>query len=188
MRRQRWYCKDLGTEYDGGPDDQRKPVAHDSEANLISSLVHGQVDSRHIPYDSDHMPVLDVDHRIEFIPLEDGKYFATHIFPQHFNPNRIDALADLLLRLDLSDMVASDGRTNRVSVYWSVPVKVSPSWTPGHHHMFINKVLKWKQYAELLDALADAHIIEDGYLMAALERGATFVSTKPWKESHVKQG
>jgi hypothetical protein len=60
-----------------------------------------------------------------------------------------------------------------------MPVTVIPSSTPGHGHLYIDKLLTWGQYKRLLDVLAEVGIIEHGYLNASIERGFTAVRL-PW--------
>jgi hypothetical protein len=75
-----------------------------------------------------------------------------------------------------------------------IPVKVIPSTTEGHNHLYIDKELTSEQYFKLLDALADAGIIERGYANVSKSRGYTAVRM-PWvkkgdaydiKESHTR--
>lgn len=44
-----------------------------------------------------------------------------------------------------------------------LPVKLLPSTTEGHFHLFIDKEMTWAQYAKLLDVLAEVGIIEEGF-------------------------
>ena len=60
-----------------------------------------------------------------------------------------------------------------------MPVKVLPSTTKGHFHLYIDKVMTWGQYKKLLKALAKAGIIETGYVGASEARGFTAVRL-PW--------
>ena len=60
-----------------------------------------------------------------------------------------------------------------------IPARLIPSSTPGHHHLYLDVDMPWDKYEALLKALADAGVIEQGYLLAALDRGATFVRL-PW--------
>lgn len=60
-----------------------------------------------------------------------------------------------------------------------LPVHVTPSSTPGHHHLFIDKQMTWATYSTLLLALVDAGIIERGYAEASIDRGRTDVRL-PW--------
>lgn len=64
---------------------------------------------------------------------------------------------------------------------WSMPdlelrhVHVVPSSTPGHFHVYVDQVLEWWCYRDLLRQLVACGVVEEGYLRAALDRGATFV-------------
>ena len=44
-----------------------------------------------------------------------------------------------------------------------LPVKLIPSSTEGHFHLFIDKEMSWKDYTKLLDVLAEVGIIEQGF-------------------------
>jgi hypothetical protein len=59
------------------------------------------------------------------------------------------------------------------------PAALIPSTTPGHHHLFIPTCINWETYARLLDALADAGVLEPGYVEASKRRGFTAVRL-PW--------
>src|SRR5579872_4116295 len=48
------------------------------------------------------------------------------------------------------------------------PCELIPSSTPGHFHLLINKAIRWPKYAELLEALASAGVIEYGYAKASI--------------------
>jgi hypothetical protein len=48
-----------------------------------------------------------------------------------------------------------------------------PSTTPGHHHLYINKTMKWDDYELLLYVLADCGIISQGYYEASVEKKCT---------------
>lgn len=61
------------------------------------------------------------------------------------------------------------------------PIRVVPSETPGHHHLFIDVPMKWSAYRDLLWKLHHAGLVELGYVQAALRRGQTHVASKPWK-------
>jgi hypothetical protein len=58
-------------------------------------------------------------------------------------------------------------------------VAVRESSTPGHHHLFIDVEMSWREYRRLLRALAEVGIIERGYYQASLWRKATHVRL-PW--------
>lgn len=53
--------------------------------------------------------------------------------------------------------------------------KLIPSSTPGHHHLFIDRPMRWDQYVRLLCVLAEVGIVEPGYVSACIKRGHTSV-------------
>lgn len=54
-----------------------------------------------------------------------------------------------------------------------------PSSTPGHYHLYLDKQLPKADYFNLLRALADTGIIQQGFKDAAIGRGATSARL-PW--------
>lgn len=67
------------------------------------------------------------------------------------------------------------GELHRPVLDIDIPIKVVPSSTPGHFHLFIDHFMEWKDYEKLLWALAAAGIIEEGYVHASVRRGHTSV-------------
>jgi hypothetical protein len=59
------------------------------------------------------------------------------------------------------------------------PAALIPSSTPGHFHLYLDKKLSTSQYMKLLDALAEAGIIEQGYASVSEARGYTSARL-PW--------
>lgn len=68
---------------------------------------------------------------------------------------------------------------HKVALDIDMEVVVIPSTTPGHYHLYIDKVMPWAKYQKLLIALADAGIIEQGYLDVSVRRKATHLRA-PW--------
>lgn len=60
-----------------------------------------------------------------------------------------------------------------------VPISVIPSSTPGHSHLYINHFVSWDEYCNLLDALVECGIVEEGYARSSKARGYTAVRL-PW--------
>lgn len=89
------------------------------------------------------------------------------------------------------DEVSSLEDANLVSSMWrgsdhhmvvldiDIPAALIPSSTPGHSHLYIKSAMPWDVYTRLLDALADAGILETGYVAASKKRGFTGVRV-PW--------
>jgi len=63
-----------------------------------------------------------------------------------------------------------------------VPVRLVPSTTEGHGHLFFDMLIPEDKYIALLEAMADAGIVERGYLAASMFRGYTAV-----RPAHVKK-
>jgi hypothetical protein len=59
------------------------------------------------------------------------------------------------------------------------PAALIPSSTPGHFHLYLDKTLTERAYMRLLDALAEAGIIEQGYASVSEARGYTSARL-PW--------
>ncbi len=55
------------------------------------------------------------------------------------------------------------------------PATLVPSSTPGHFHLYLDKLLNHEQYMKLLDVLAEVGILEEGYVDASKKRGFTSV-------------
>lgn len=60
-----------------------------------------------------------------------------------------------------------------------MPATLVPSSTPGHSHLYIDCYMQWEKYVAVLEAMADAGILERGYVGASKARGFTAVRL-PW--------
>jgi hypothetical protein len=60
-----------------------------------------------------------------------------------------------------------------------LPCKLVESSTPGHFHLLIDKPVRWQSYMDLLWALVEAGIVQEGYAKASEARGATYLRL-PW--------
>lgn len=69
--------------------------------------------------------------------------------------------------------------THRPVLDIDLPVRVLESSTPGHSHVYIDYEMSWEAYEKLLWALADAGLIEAGYVRASVDRGYTALRL-PW--------
>jgi hypothetical protein len=49
-----------------------------------------------------------------------------------------------------------------------------PSSTPGHHHLYIQHAVPHDEYLAMLDAMAAAGIVEEGFVNSARRRGQTY--------------
>lgn len=73
----------------------------------------------------------------------------------------------------------SDGIHKVVIDVDGMDVIVLDSSTPGNKHLYIDKSMSWPVYANLLNALEMAGIIQTGYRDASLARGFTALRL-PW--------
>lgn len=92
---------------------------------------------------------------------------------------------------NLISSLCSDGK-QRPLLDLDVPARYVPSTTPGHGHLYIDVACSWDKYAAMLLAMADAGVLEAGYVAAALDRGATFLRPewvkKPAEPEEVSPG
>ncbi len=97
----------------------------------------------------------------------------------------------------VTSLIADSGRTfdNGETIHTLVldidhPAWLMPSTTPGHYHLYIDVPggIPVVAYSNLLDALANARVIEAGFAGASKARGFTSVRL-PWiqKEKGPKQ-
>ena len=88
-----------------------------------------------------------------------------------------------------ANVVSSDSRINPDVHYpvidLDVPVYLVPSSTPGHSHLYINVGMTFEDYTRILLALAQAGVVEDGYVEASIRRGRSDVRL-PWIQKKVK--
>lgn len=68
---------------------------------------------------------------------------------------------------------------HKVVIDVDMPVTLVPSSTPGHFHLYIDHLLSWSSYKELLLALVNAGIIQQGYFDSSIMRGHTTLRL-PW--------
>lgn len=79
---------------------------------------------------------------------------------------------------DEANLVSS--QTDRLGIHMpvidlDVPCRYVPSSTPGHGHLYIDVEMTEKQMLAILSALADAGVVEKGYLAASRARGMALV-------------
>jgi hypothetical protein len=62
-----------------------------------------------------------------------------------------------------------------------LPAWLVPSSTPGHSHLYVetDKPIQWQHLKKALIALALCGVLEDGYVMASLDRESTTLRL-PW--------
>lgn len=88
--------------------------------------------------------------------------------------------------LETSNVVTSRSSVDEDGTVWhkpvldiDFPVRVAPSSTPGHFHLFLDREMTGDQFFELIDALNSADVLQSGYVEASMQRGFTAVRL-PW--------
>lgn len=76
-----------------------------------------------------------------------------------------------------------------------MPVKIFPSTTEGHFHLYIDKELSWDDYCKLMNVMAEVGILEQGFVNASKQRQYSAVrlpwvkkDTKTWPKNWVDGG
>jgi len=64
-----------------------------------------------------------------------------------------------------------------------VPAYLVPSSTDGHSHLLIDHQMTWEMYCKVMDVLAEAGILEQGYVAASKRNGASMVRL-PWRQKN----
>lgn len=78
---------------------------------------------------------------------------------------------------EMANLVSSlcDNGMHMPTLDIDLPCRLVPSSTPGHYHLYIDVALEQEKYLRLVDAMAEAGIVQKFYAEAARIRGATFV-------------
>lgn len=89
----------------------------------------------------------------------------------------------------ITSMVAGVSGKHKLIIDLDLSAQLIPSSTPGHFHLYVDHVIEHDAWVTLIDALADAGLIEDGYRGASLARGFTDVRL-PWikKQTNESEG
>lgn len=80
-----------------------------------------------------------------------------------------------LISSELRDWSDSRGPRHAPVLDIDFEAALVPSTTPGHYHLYLDKVMTWDDYAFLLKALMVTGIISKRYYAWAMSRKATFV-------------
>lgn len=80
---------------------------------------------------------------------------------------------------NLISSLCEDG-LHRPALDIDIPCRVVPSSTEGHCHIYFDEVaLTWEKYVDLLNALAEAGILDRKYVEHSIARGQTLLRP-PW--------
>jgi hypothetical protein len=117
--------------------------------------------------------VLEIGRRLAFKRLlkGDGGQYERNIVPQWVNTEDEANLISSSLGPTRKQLDALHAPVLDIDF----PAHLVPSSTIGHYHLYLDKKITWDKYKKLLVALADADILERGYVDAAINTGATYV-------------
>jgi hypothetical protein len=97
---------------------------------------------------------------------------------------------DTLMNLDQTDdpdlanaitsaVQGSNAEAHKVILDVDFPVYAVPSSTPGHFHLYIDKIVSFDHLLGILHAMSDAGVVQRGYAEASEAQGFTTVRA-PW--------
>lgn len=101
-----------------------------------------------------------------------------------YDSRRNDKLAEVpeaahVVGSSLAKLKPDEEQHHRLLLDLDHPALLLDSSTPGHHHLYVDVEIGDVQWRELIQALAVAGVIEEGYAEASLERGHTDLRL-PW--------
>ena len=82
--------------------------------------------------------------------------------------------------IDEADVICSDLPNTRLGsefdlhmpvIDLDLPCKLVPSGTPGHFHLYIDQPIPFALYRKMLDAMAEAGVVQWGFADATSKRG-----------------
>ncbi len=157
----------LGSDFNGAV---RLDPAPRAEAECLASLTRRGL----------HAPVLDLEYPAR-VRLR-GRYFLLELEPRTLNHEALKRLHEALIRARLSTRTARRlTRSHRVSdrslvtLAFHVPIHLTASRTPGHHHLYIDREIKWEHYLPILIELEEARLIEYQLLSSYLIEETSFI-------------
>lgn len=77
------------------------------------------------------------------------------------------------------ELESSNAGMHMPAIDIDLPIKVVPSKTDGHFHLYIEKEMDWVHYLILLLAFAECGIVEPGYVSVCMQRRASFLRLSP---------
>lgn len=95
--------------------------------------------------------------------------------------------ANILAANLITSQHRDDANMHRVVLDIDHDAALIPSSTPGHFHLLIDVNMPWDKYSKLLDALAEAGVIEDGYAGASKAKKYSAIRT-PWTVKDQRDG
>lgn len=79
-----------------------------------------------------------------------------------------------------------DNGTHAFCIDIDMPCELVQSRTTGHYHLYVDKIMDEAAYWKVLDALAEAGIVQDGYVRACKANGMTVLRLPPGHDTFEK--
>ncbi|MFY1688195.1 hypothetical protein [Plantactinospora sp. WMMB782] len=109
-----------------------------------------------------------------------GRALARVEFDADYNESSTPE-AEFVADVEKANLITSmvSGRMHKPVIDLDLPARLVPSSTEGHFHLYIDQAVPWEAYVKLLEALADAGLVEPGYVRSSIARGFSAVRP-PW--------
>lgn len=108
-----------------------------------------------------HAPLLDLDFPVTLLAADPATGLVTLLLGRSTPQKELQDVQACLVTCGFAPDGVAQGEEPALS--FSVPVRLVPSSTEGHFHLYIEAVTHWKAHEDLLDALYSAGIIERNY-------------------------
>ena len=136
-----------------------------------------------------HAPALDIDFHMAQLeirqPDQDTLQALKFETPEHAGYDDLLNLSEALKHLHMVDdtTVTSYRDINRNKHVAEITLHFHPktrihlvrSTTQGHHHLYINRMMKWDDYVYLMSAMAEARVISSAYCDFSIMRRQSFL-------------
>ncbi len=125
--------------------------------------------------DGCHAPLLDLDFPASLRP-DEGAPGRTRLFIERDVPDeRLRSVWERLFDAGFGPPPTEIVPAEHASLAFIVPIRLLPSRSPGHFHLYIDATISWKQQVELLEDLAWAGIIEARFRDMCLRQRMSFL-------------
>lgn len=170
VRRTWWTSVVIVNDY-GYKYEERSRVENEGAAILVASLTENGY----------HAPALDFDFAVESCPIGNG--FSRLAFPGLVVRDRpwrkllacLDRFGCLRPGFVHDETAWVDPEKTASVLELAVPIDVVPSSTPGHHHVYLDIEMKWRDYRRLCKRMQKAGLLEREFVKASFRRRMTML-------------
>lgn len=99
--------------------------------------------------------------------------------PDYNNPSDEQLVTNASEANVVTSAIAGEPGYHTLMLDLDVPARLVPSSTPGHSHLYVDVRMSTRNLNKVLDALADAGVVERNYAKASRVRGYTALRL-PW--------